>query len=59
MMKVIVNGWELPAETVAAYMDAEIRERLIREKWFDSEQDFVDAYCEAHMEKYGEEFIIN
>lgn len=43
---------------LAQYMDDEIRERLHREMAPCTNQEFFDAYCEAHEEKYGEEFTV-
>lgn len=59
-MKVIVNENEYNMELVANYMDDEIREELNR-SWDDigGEQEFVDAYCKAHEEKFGKKFEIN
>lgn len=40
-------------------MDEEISEELHSEHWFETNQEFFDAYCEKHLEKYGEEFELN
>lgn len=58
-MKVIINEREYNMDIVANYMDDEIRENLNRSWNGGSEQDFVDAYCEAHEQKFGEPFAIN
>ena len=57
-MKVNVNGREYDANLVAAYMDEEIKSDL-EMQWWENEQEWVDAYCEAHFTKYGEDFVIN
>ena len=45
-------------EACAVLMDDEIRERLHAEMAPCTEQEFMDAYCEAHLEKFGERFAI-
>ena len=49
-------GDEVDFDLAVALMDDEIRERLHNELAPCSRQDFFDAYCDAHEEKYGEEF---
>lgn len=53
-----LNGREFDIETVAHYMDQDIREDLHGDG-YDDEQEFVDAYCEAHKVKHGEDFVVN
>lgn len=57
--KVILDGQEVNFEDCAFYMDDEIREELHRE-WIageiNSDQEFLDRYCEDHYKKYGVEF---
>lgn len=48
-------GYEFDFEASIALMDDEIREEISAEG-IDNEQDFFDAYCKAHEEKFGEEF---
>ena len=43
-------------EIAVVYMDDEIREMLHEEIAPCSEEEFLEAYKEAHREKYGEEF---
>lgn len=38
-------------------MDDDIREEIHAEG-IEDEQEFLDAYCDRHLEKYGEEFQI-
>lgn len=40
-------------------MDAEVVDELHSENWFETNQEFFDAYCEKHLEKYGEVFEPN
>lgn len=56
---VVVGKHVYDIDTVAHYMDNEIREMLSNSprKWLD-EQEFVDAYCEAHKAVYGEDFVL-
>lgn len=56
-MKVMLNGYEVEFDACVELMDDEIREELHAEN-IESEQEFVDAYCEKHMHKYGEDFEI-
>lgn len=52
----ITNTWgtEIDFTAAATLMDDEIREEIAGT--VDTEQEFFDAYCKAHEEKYGEEF---
>ena len=47
-------GVEVEFEAAVNLMNDEIREELHGE--YDNEQEFFDAYCEAHEAKFGEEF---
>ena len=58
MQKVIYKGQEVDAEGAAALMDDDLREHL-HAQGFASEQEFFDAYCAAHYERFGEEFVVN
>lgn len=58
-MTVVVNGSEFASDVVTGLMDDEIRERLHVAKDWASEQEFVDAYCEAHEAKFGRPFVVN
>lgn len=57
-MKVILNGSEVHYNACVALMDDEIRERLHFEMVPCSAQEFLDAYCKEHEEKFGEDFQI-
>lgn len=46
---------EFDSDMAARYMVDDLREELHAEG-FDTEQAFFDAYCEAHEERYGEEW---
>lgn len=58
-MQVTINGKNFEMEAVANLMDEEIRESLHSQLAPCTEQEFVDAYCKAHEEKFGEEFMVN
>lgn len=57
-MYVTYNNDQVDFETAVNLMDDEIRESLHAELAPCTEQEFFDAYCKAHEEKYGEEFAI-
>nr|DAH24674.1 MAG TPA: hypothetical protein [Caudoviricetes sp.] len=57
-MYVTYNNTQVDFEAAVNLMDDEIREALHMEMAPCTEQEFFDAYCEAHEEKYGEEFAI-
>lgn len=58
-MKVMLNGYEVDFAACVNLMDDDIREELHAEMAPCSEQEFLDAYIEAHAAKYdGEEFEI-
>lgn len=58
-MKVMLNGYMVDFEICVNLMDDEIREALHAELAPCTEQEFLDAYIEAHAAKYdGEEFQI-
>lgn len=59
MTKVLLNGKEFDFDVVVNYMDDEIREELHNEIAPCDEQAFINAYCEAHEEKYNQKFDIN
>lgn len=58
MITVKHNGQQVDFEGAAQLMDDELREEL-HSRGFDSEQAFFDAYCAAHLERFGEEFVVN
>lgn len=47
-------GVEINFDVAASMMDDEIREQICGT--VDTEQEFFDAYCEAHEKKFGEIF---
>lgn len=51
-------GKEFDFAFAVEMMDDDIREELHRELAPCSEQEFFSAYCDKHLEKYGEEFTI-
>ena len=56
MKTYVVNeyGVEIDYDSAVNLMDDELCERLSDELAPCSNQEFFDAYCEAHEEKYGE-----
>lgn len=57
-MLVFLRGYSVDFDECVQYMDDEIREKLHMEIGGCTEQEFLDAYCEEHEEKYGEEFEV-
>lgn len=57
MTKVIINDKEFDIDVARSLMDDELCEAI--HGTVETEQEFVDAYLKAHLEKYGEEFVIN
>lgn len=56
MIKVYLNGNEVDYEDVLNKMDDELRGQLHEQLVPCAAQTFLDAYLEAHREKFGEEF---
>lgn len=59
MTTVTLNGKTVDFAAAATLMDDEIREELHSAQDWQSDQEFLDAYVSAHMERYGEEFTVN
>lgn len=57
-MYVTYNNDQVDFDAAVNLMDDDIREALHWSIAPCTEQDFFDAYCEAHEEKYGEEFAV-
>lgn len=57
-MYVTYNNDQVDFEAAVNLMDDEIREAIHAELAPCTEQEFFDAYCKAHEEKYGEEFAV-
>lgn len=57
-MYVTYNNTQVDFEVAVNLMDDEIREALHAELAPCTEQEFFDAYCKAHDEKYGEKFAV-
>lgn len=57
-MLVFLRGYSVDFNACVQLMDDEIREKLNREIGGCTEQEFLDAYCKEHEEKYGEEFEV-
>lgn len=62
MATVSLNNTEVSFEACVEMMDDEIREKVHSSIDFSlgepTEQEFLDAYCKSHFEKYGEQFCI-
>lgn len=58
MSKVTFDDDEFEYELLLRHMDEELRESLHKSRNWPSDQDFLDAYAEAHMERFGERFQI-
>lgn len=57
-MLVFLRGYSVDFDACIQLMDDEIRDELNREIGGCTEQEFLNAYCEEHEEKYGEEFEV-
>ena len=57
MTKITINGQQFGIDAARNLMDDELCESI--HGTVETEQEFVDAYLEAHLAKYGEEFVIN
>ena len=57
-MLVFLRGYSVDFNACVQLMDDEIREKLNKEIGGCTEQEFFNAYCEEHEEKYGEEFEV-
>lgn len=49
-------GYEFDFDACVNLMDDEVREEVHAELAPCTDQEFFDAYCKAHEEKFGEEF---
>ncbi len=54
---VLINGCNTPFDVAIKLMDDKLRETL-QTREFKTDQDFADAYAEAHRRKFGEPFRI-
>lgn len=57
-MLVFLRGYSVDFDACVQLMDDGIREKLHRKIGGCTEQEFLNAYCKEHEEKYGEEFEI-
>lgn len=57
MAEVIINGSTYDFDAAVNMMDNDIRESIHAEG-IEDEQGFIDAYCKAHEDKFGESFEI-
>jgi hypothetical protein len=58
-MKVTLNNQEFDFDSVLILMDFELCEYLNNCIAPCTDQEFVDAYCIAHEEKYDQGFVVN
>lgn len=62
MKTVILNNTEVSFDALVEMMDDETREKVHSSIDFSlgepTEQEFLDAYCKAHFDKYGAEFCV-
>jgi hypothetical protein len=58
MSKVLLNNVLIDMDATINLMDDEIREYLHNLGIYDDEQSFLDAYVQAHKEKFDENFTI-
>jgi hypothetical protein len=63
MSKVTISGKSVDFDAAVHLMDDELREGLNSTVAWDQDdpksyQNFVNAYCEAHVTKFGEDFQI-
>ena len=58
-MDVTIDGKRVDFEAAAQLMDDEVREKVHSDLAPCSEQEFADAYCREHAQKFGEPFQVN
>lgn len=58
MTTVILNNQTVDFDACVSLMDDDIREQVHAELAPCAEQEFLDAYCKFHAEKYGEQFQV-
>ncbi len=60
-MRIVKNeyGTEIDYEAAVMLMDDDIREKIHSDLAPCTDQEFFDAYCKAHEEKYGEDFELS
>lgn len=54
---ITIGDWTGPMDAARNLMDDDLCEQI--HGTVDSEQEFADAYCEAHLAKYGAPFVVN
>lgn len=55
--RVLINGCNVAWDVAVSQMDDALREQL-QTRNLKSDQEFADAYVEAHLRKFGEPFSI-
>lgn len=58
MGKVTLNGEDTEYDSLLGRMDEELMGSLRTSREWPSDQDFLDAYSEAHLKQFGERFQI-
>lgn len=58
---IVINSWgtEIYYNVAEQHMDDDIREELHRKLEPCTEQEFFNAYCEAHLKRFGEDFFLD
>lgn len=56
--KVMLNGQPVDLDDLLDHMDEEIRS-VVNMADFNTPQDFLDAYCRAHLARFGEAFSVS
>lgn len=54
---ITIGSWTGPVEDARNLMDDELAEQV--HGTVDTEQEFADAYCSAHLQKFGTDFVVN
>jgi hypothetical protein len=59
MTTVMIDGQSVDFDSAVELMDADLREQIHANLSPCGEQDFVDAYCAAHLARFGVDFSVN
>ena len=57
MADITFNGMTMEFAVVASMMNADIKAMVLETLGQVSEQEFLDAYMQAHRDKFGSEFL--
>jgi len=58
-MKITIENQSFDFAAAVNLMDDDLRETLHATITPCSDQEFIDAYCQAHIAKYGADFVVN